>query len=297
MSVVREAGRRFAGLGAVVDDISLPAQTQGVARIWAAIWGDAACVTLLEMNGAGINHEGLYLTSLMDKTMGMARPRRQISSRHHQDRFDLQQQYTVGRYGGRYYGKAQNIRRRLRAAYDAATSPRTTFCLLPTAPMKRAAVIPKKDASPQEITRRSWEAPRNTCPINITGHPAISVPCGIEDGRPIGMMLVGRHYDEANDLPRRARVRAIRRLDDVLAMLCRIASKRQRTLIGAGDRRRRAWGRLPRARVLPDAALSALQAGAGFSDVMLTLIYAYVLGSSRRCCSSADCPTRLAVAR
>jgi amidase len=30
----------------------------------------------------------------------------------------------------------------------------------------------------------------------VTGHPAISLPCGMEDGRPIGMMLVGRHYDE-----------------------------------------------------------------------------------------------------
>jgi amidase len=189
---VREAGRRFASLGAVVNDISLPAQTQGVA-IWAAIRGDAACVTLLEMNGAGINHEGLYLTSLMDKTMGW---------RDRADDFadtikiaSIFSKYTVGRYGGRYYGKAQNIRRRLRAAYDAALAA-YDLLLLPTAPMK-APPIPKKDASPQEITRRSWEAPRNTCPINITGHPAISVPCGIEDGRPIGMMLVGRHYDEA----------------------------------------------------------------------------------------------------
>ena len=32
--------------------------------------------------------------------------------------------------------------------------------------------------------------------FNITGHPAISVPCGMEDGRPIGLMLVGRHYGE-----------------------------------------------------------------------------------------------------
>ena len=28
--------------------------------------------------------------------------------------------YTLDRYGGHYYGKAQNLRRRLRAAYDAA---------------------------------------------------------------------------------------------------------------------------------------------------------------------------------
>jgi amidase len=103
--------------------------------------------------------------------------------------------YTLGRYGGHYYAKAQNIRRRLRAVYDKALTA-YDLLLLPTTPMK-ATPIPKKGATPQEITRRSWEATANTCPINVTGHPAISLPCGVEDGRPIGMMLVGRHYDES----------------------------------------------------------------------------------------------------
>ncbi len=189
---VRDAAQRFAKLGAVVEDISVPTHADGFA-VWAAIRGDAACVTLLEMNGAGINHEGLYVLSLMDKAMGW---------RARADDFadtikiaSILSKYTIDRYGGRYYGKAQNIRRRLRAAYDAALSAHDLL-LLPTAPMK-ATPIPGKDATPQEITRRSWEATRNTCPFNVTGHPAISVPCGMEDGRPIGVMLVGRMYDEA----------------------------------------------------------------------------------------------------
>ena len=32
----------------------------------------------------------------------------------------------------------------------------------------------------------------NTGPFDVTGHPATSVPCGVSDGLPIGMMLVGR---------------------------------------------------------------------------------------------------------
>lgn len=189
---VRAAAARLARHGAVVSDVSVPAHTQAFA-VWAAIRGDAACVTLLEMNGAGINHEGLYVTSLLDKAMGW------------RDRVDsfadtikiasIFSKYTLGRYGGHYYAKAQNIRRRLRAAYDAALSAHDLL-LMPTVPMK-ATPIPQPGASPQEITRRSWEPTRNTCPFNVTGHPAISVPCGMEDGRPIGLMLVGRHYDEA----------------------------------------------------------------------------------------------------
>ena len=40
----------------------------------------------------------------------------------------------------------------------------------------------------------------NTSPFDVTGNPALSVPCGDTDGRPIGMMLVGRHFDDATVL-------------------------------------------------------------------------------------------------
>ena len=38
---------------------------------------------------------------------------------------------------------------------------------------------------------------RNTAPFDVTGHPAMNVPCGMTDGLPIGMMLVGGHWDES----------------------------------------------------------------------------------------------------
>src|SRR5215831_19150463 len=129
---VREAGARLAKLGAVVEDVSVAMHGLGFA-IWAAIRGDAACVTLLEMNGAGIAHEGLYVTSLMQAAMAW------------HDRADefadtlkiasMFSKYTLERYGGRYYAKAQNLRRRLRAAYDALLTSHDLL-LLPTVPMK-----------------------------------------------------------------------------------------------------------------------------------------------------------------
>jgi amidase len=189
---VRAAAQRFAGLGAVVDEVSVSMHGGLGFAIWAAIRGDAACITLLEMNGAGIAHEGLYVTSLLDRAMAW---------RSRADEFadtlkiaSMFSKYTLDRYGGHDYAKAQNLRRRLRAAYDAALATHDLL-LLPTVPMK-ATPIPGKGASPQEITRRSWEPTRNTCPFNVTGHPAISIPCGLEDERPIGLMLVGRHFAE-----------------------------------------------------------------------------------------------------
>ena len=41
-----------------------------------------------------------------------------------------------------------------------------------------------------------WTAMR-TLPFNMTGHPAISVPCGFSGGLPLGLQLIGRMHDEA----------------------------------------------------------------------------------------------------
>jgi len=36
-----------------------------------------------------------------------------------------------------------------------------------------------------------------TLPTNISGIPAISVPCGFTDGLPVGLQLMGPHLSEA----------------------------------------------------------------------------------------------------
>jgi amidase len=189
---VRAAARRLAGLGATVEEVSVPMHMLGH-PIWAGIRSDSAVITLLELNGAGLAHEGLYVTSLLDAARAW---------RGRADEFAdtlkiacLFSQYTLDRWGGHYYAKAQNLRRRLRRAYDEVLK-RCDLIMLPTCVMK-ATPLPARDAAPEEITRRSWEPIRNTSPFNVTGHPAISIPCGMEDGRPIGLMLVGRHWDEA----------------------------------------------------------------------------------------------------
>lgn len=38
----------------------------------------------------------------------------------------------------------------------------------------------------------------NTAPFDVTHHPALSLPCGSNNGLPIGLMLVGRHFDESS---------------------------------------------------------------------------------------------------
>jgi amidase len=82
----------------------------------------------------------------------------------------------------------------LRAAYDVALDA-VDVLLMPTTPMK-ALPLPPADASPEVITMNAFAPLANTSAFNATHHPALSVPCGMSEGLPVGMMLVARHFDE-----------------------------------------------------------------------------------------------------
>jgi amidase len=101
-------------------------------------------------------------------------------------------------YDGHYYAKAQNLARGLKETYDKALSE-ADLLVMPTTPMK-ARPLPAADAGLIEKVARSMESVANTCPFDVTGHPALNVPCGLSDGLPVGMMLVGRHWDDATVL-------------------------------------------------------------------------------------------------
>jgi amidase len=104
--------------------------------------------------------------------------------------------YSDRYYQGYYYFKAQNLRRRLRREYDRVLGGHDLL-LMPTTRMM-ASQIPPPDAPLGAIMQHSWEQIGNTCPFNVTHHPSISVPCGLGEGdRPIGLMLTGRHWQEA----------------------------------------------------------------------------------------------------
>jgi amidase len=98
------------------------------------------------------------------------------------------------RHPGRFYGKAQNLRRLLKAAYDEALA-RYDVLAMPTVPFP-ATLLPAPDASLADRVTAGLDMEGNTGPFDASGHPAISVPCGMAGGLPVGLMLVGRHFDE-----------------------------------------------------------------------------------------------------
>ncbi len=68
--------------------------------------------------------------------------------------------------------------------------------LMPTTPCT-APPLPGPQADAREQIAATTRGFGNTAQFDVTGHPAISVPCGTADGLPIGCMLVGRHFEEA----------------------------------------------------------------------------------------------------
>ena len=66
---------------------------------------------------------------------------------------------------------------------------------MPTTPMK-SQPMPGPGAPREEIVERALEMITNTAPFDITHHPAMAIPCGMIDGLPVELMLVGKHCDE-----------------------------------------------------------------------------------------------------
>jgi amidase len=87
---------------------------------------------------------------------------------------------------------ARNLALELTAAYDAALAEADVL-IMPTLPIV-ASTIPSAEASREEQLARSLEMIANTAPFDVSGHPATSVPAGLGDGLPVGMMIVGRHF-------------------------------------------------------------------------------------------------------
>ena len=81
----------------------------------------------------------------------------------------------------------------LRAAYDNALKE-VDILIMPTTPMK-AMPIPN-NPTVGEFYGTALGMIQNTCPFDCTHHPAMNVPCAKSDGLPVGMMLIGRHFED-----------------------------------------------------------------------------------------------------
>jgi amidase len=189
---VRAAGQRLQSLGAKVEEVSIPWHARGAA-LWLPIGIEGLTQTMMWGDGYGFSRPDLYVTSLMDFHRGWRQRADELSETT--KLFTLLGTYIRKRHGSRYYGKAMNITRQLIAAYDQALRE-YDLLMMPTLPLK-STPLPAPDASREDYVARALEMITNTAPFDISHHPAMAIPCGMSDGLPISMMLVGKYFDEA----------------------------------------------------------------------------------------------------
>lgn len=189
---VRAALMDLQSLGPEIAEVSVPMHLDGP-HIWTGVILEGAAEMMIKGYAMGNNWAGYYTTSLQEAFARGWRSRPDDVSETVKLVL-LLGEYMHRNYHNRYHAKAQNLRVLLRAAYDRALADHDVLAM-PTIPFP-ATEIPAPDAPRELYVDRALNMQQNTCPFDVSGHPAFTIPCGKVNGLPIGMMLVGRHFEE-----------------------------------------------------------------------------------------------------
>jgi aspartyl-tRNA(Asn)/glutamyl-tRNA(Gln) amidotransferase subunit A len=93
-------------------------------------------------------------------------------------------------YYDAYYLRAQKVRTLIRRDFEEAFAACDVIAT-PTSPIP-AFRLGEKTADPLQM----YLADIFTVPANLAGIPGLSIPCGLADGLPVGLQLLGRPFDE-----------------------------------------------------------------------------------------------------
>lgn len=187
-AVLRSANRMEA-LGAEVSRLSVPMHRKG-AQLWVPVGLRGTYVTMMLGDGYGTGRSDYYATDLMRFHAGWRGRANELSATT--KLVMMFAEYINDRHGGYYYGKATNIVRLLREAYDKALDD-VDVLLMPTTPMV-APAFPAEDVRSQ--VEGAFQMIANTSPFDLTHHTAIAVPWEEVNGLPSSVMLVGKHHSE-----------------------------------------------------------------------------------------------------
>ena len=103
-------------------------------------------------------------------------------------------EYIKEKYGWHHYAKCSSLLVEMTHDYDALLNEFDVM-IMPTLtylPCK----IPSKDATITEKIEKAFGMIGNTGIFDATGHPALSLNCGYHNEFPVGLMIVGKHFDE-----------------------------------------------------------------------------------------------------
>ncbi len=93
-------------------------------------------------------------------------------------------------YYDAYYGRAQRVRTKIAEDFASAFEG-VDFIVTPTAPTV-AFKLGEKTADPLAMYLNDY----CTVPMSLAGIPAISIPCGLSEGLPVGLQIAGPAFSE-----------------------------------------------------------------------------------------------------
>jgi aspartyl-tRNA(Asn)/glutamyl-tRNA(Gln) amidotransferase subunit A len=93
-------------------------------------------------------------------------------------------------YYDAYYGRAQRVRTKIAEDFRAAFAE-VDFIVTPTAPTV-AFELGEKTGDPLQMYLNDY----CTVPMSLAGIPAISIPCGLSEGLPVGLQIAGPAFSE-----------------------------------------------------------------------------------------------------
>ena len=184
------AARKLEELGVALEEVSLPAAKHAIACYYLLVTAEASS-NLARYDGVryGLRKPHPALHEMMRVTRG-AGFGREVKRRILLGTFVL----SAGYYDA-YYEKAQKVRSLVGRDFARAFE-RVDAILLPTSP-EPAFPLGAKSEDPLSM----YLADVFTITANLAGTPAVSFPAGFDPaGLPIGVQLVGRHFDEATIL-------------------------------------------------------------------------------------------------
>jgi aspartyl-tRNA(Asn)/glutamyl-tRNA(Gln) amidotransferase subunit A len=184
-----EGVRVLEARGATVLDIELPHAGHGIPVYYLIATAEASS-NLARYDGVRYGHR-----ARLEREDGL----RQMYERTRDEGFgpEVKRRIMLGTYVlsagyyDAYYLKAQQVRTLLRQDYERAFE-RVDLVATPTTPTP-AFALGEKTSDPVQMYLNDIF----TVSANLTGLPAISLPCGFSRGLPLGLQLTGRMFDEA----------------------------------------------------------------------------------------------------
>lgn len=184
---VLDALKVLEGLGAVWEEVSLPHSKYALATYY-LLSSSEASANLARFDGVRYGYRAPEAESLMDL---YKKTRAEGFGEEVKRRIMLGTFALSSGYYDAYYKKAQQARTLIKKDFEDVFE-KFDVIVGPTTPTP-AFKIGENIEDPLTM----YVNDILTIPLNLAGLPGISVPCGFESGLPLGLQIIGKHFDEA----------------------------------------------------------------------------------------------------